>query len=332
MDNRISCFVIMPYSDAADSVYTDGILPALKSVFDKDILALRADKMGPQAITVRANVEGAIQTADFCIADITGNNPNVMFELGYASAQRKPTIVVRQAGAGSAPANVRDIAVLEYDPKRLDRFRDELTNVINRLVGSRNFRPASESVKAFSTNLLGDDAMMDEFLDSIRFTLSVLVASPRFFNQRLLPVIRAKGDEGVMIRIVCSDPEGEFARIRARDSSMSVQSYRNDLWAQVEELRHTLMRMKRGQIELRLTNQIVATSLYLSDTTALVLPYLAAGRSRESVGLAILKEDNPRGFALFLQQFGNAWEMGTSNVGAGRSAESALGDEPGNSE
>ena len=85
MPKRISCFVIMPYSDRSEEVYRLAVLPAIRDVHDADVLALRADQM-PSEVTLKARIESAVQSADFCIADVSGANPNVMYELGFAIA------------------------------------------------------------------------------------------------------------------------------------------------------------------------------------------------------------------------------------------------------
>ncbi len=49
------------------------------------------------------------------IADITGNNPNVMFELGWALALGKMPIVIRnEDNPNKVPFDVKDIRFISY--------------------------------------------------------------------------------------------------------------------------------------------------------------------------------------------------------------------------
>ncbi len=77
----------------------------------------------------------AIQRSEFVIADVSENNPNVLYELGYADAIQKPTILIRSLEeAASFPADLVGNPFLPYDPARLDklvhdlrrRFRDQM--------------------------------------------------------------------------------------------------------------------------------------------------------------------------------------------------------------
>ncbi|WP_371163826.1 hypothetical protein ABYF32_06095 [Buchananella felis] len=73
---------------------------------------LRADEIqsaGP--ITSRVIVE--IVNADICIADLTGRNPNVMYEVAIAHAADKPVILLQQE-EGGGPFDFADERVIHY--------------------------------------------------------------------------------------------------------------------------------------------------------------------------------------------------------------------------
>jgi len=55
-----------------------------------------------------------IISSNLCIADLTGNNPNVMWEVGYAHVLKKPIVIIRQ-GIGRLPFDVRDVRIIRYD-------------------------------------------------------------------------------------------------------------------------------------------------------------------------------------------------------------------------
>src|SRR5436853_2168864 len=126
MSDRLRCFIIMPYSKESDLVYSMAIAPALKNLRGYDIMMFRADTM-PRDLTIKAHVENAVRSADFCIADVTGHNPNVMYEVGYANAINKPIVLAKRRSSGLLPADISDIAILEYDEQNLDSFRGNLS-------------------------------------------------------------------------------------------------------------------------------------------------------------------------------------------------------------
>ncbi len=306
MPERLSCFVIMPYSQSSDEVYQRAILPALLHIPEADILPLRADQI-TQALTLKAHVESAVQSADFCIADITGGNPNVMYELGYAMANQKPVILIQETGSRQVPANLSGSLVHVYDRSKMNVFSVELKNVVRNLIGSLFTGGKRQRSEGFSANLLSDRSVFERFASSVRYSLSALVSTPRILLQHVLPRIELASRPELLVRVVCTDPEGEFSRIRSHDSGIPVSVYRAELWNELRELFNVFQQHTRSRGGLRLTNRMIGTSIYLSDEIALVFPYLAAGATRESAGIEIIRGREPQGFALFQQQFGMAW-------------------------
>src|SRR5204862_409394 len=61
----------------------------------------------------------ALRECSFCIADLTGSNPNVMWETGYAMALGKPVIVITQDLA-TLPFDMKDMQALCYDRTHLN--------------------------------------------------------------------------------------------------------------------------------------------------------------------------------------------------------------------
>ena len=75
------CFVIQPFDRGKfDKRYKDAFEPGLaKAGFE----AYRVDQ-DPGTDVVIAAIEEGIRRAAICLADVTTNNPNVWYELGYA--------------------------------------------------------------------------------------------------------------------------------------------------------------------------------------------------------------------------------------------------------
>jgi hypothetical protein len=83
------------------------------------------------------SVRRAIQRADFVIADLTGTDPNVMYELGYAHALRKTVLFVVQEGAErNIPSDLQENLYFAYDLSNPDNFRKYLQKWVERRVRS----------------------------------------------------------------------------------------------------------------------------------------------------------------------------------------------------
>lgn len=85
-------FILMPFSDEFDDVYHLGLKPACKNA---GAYAERVDEQIFQE-SILERIYNQIGKADIIIADMTGRNPNVFYETGYAHALGKPVILVTQ--------------------------------------------------------------------------------------------------------------------------------------------------------------------------------------------------------------------------------------------
>lgn len=84
-----------------------------------------------------------LQRSDFVIADVTGNNMFVAFELGYASAIRIPTLVLIQKGTDLKKSDIlmRGQLFMQYDPNDLTKLTTLVRNVLaHSIPGKRDFK------------------------------------------------------------------------------------------------------------------------------------------------------------------------------------------------
>ncbi len=73
-------------------------------------------------------IKSQILAADLVIGDITGRNPNVFYELGFADAYSKPVILVTQDDAHEVPTDIRHLEFIRYD---LSNDEDLIRNIDN---------------------------------------------------------------------------------------------------------------------------------------------------------------------------------------------------------
>lgn len=110
MRRQPRAFVAMPFSEPFDTFYRHVIRPKAQSLgFD----VIRIDeKPGPGIIF--EDIKREIEDAKVVIAEITAPNQNVFYELGYAHALNKPTILLAQRGR-ELPFDIRSYRVIFYD-------------------------------------------------------------------------------------------------------------------------------------------------------------------------------------------------------------------------
>jgi len=103
-------FVLMPFSKEFDDIYKFGIK---KTAEDLDIVAERVDEQHFSE-TILERVYRQIENCDFIIADMTGKNPNVFYEVGYAHAQGKLCALITQ-NATDIPFDLKHHTHVIYD-------------------------------------------------------------------------------------------------------------------------------------------------------------------------------------------------------------------------
>lgn len=93
----------------------------------------RADQIAKPGRITDQIVE-AIRDSTVILADITGSNPNVMFEVGFARALEKPLVLLNQ-NPDNSPFDLRDFRQIAYAPgtpaKTLDDLQQMLRNVLH---------------------------------------------------------------------------------------------------------------------------------------------------------------------------------------------------------
>ncbi|MFX3949620.1 hypothetical protein ACJBW9_09095 [Streptococcus suis] len=115
-------FVIMPFQNEFFEVYD-----MLKSKFSEDFEFTNAGDEGNQQ-NILMDIIHPIYESDIVIADLTGLNPNVMYELGLAHSFNKKTIVITKDDLSQLPFDLKQYRAKDYDTHFL-RF-EELLNYL----------------------------------------------------------------------------------------------------------------------------------------------------------------------------------------------------------
>lgn len=113
-------FVIMQFTPPFNELYAEVIQPIGQELgFD----VVRADETYGPGIII-ADIERQIVEATAVIADITPQNPNVYWEVGYSYALRKPTILIAQSDT-ELPFDVSPFRTLFYEDTIAGKTRVE---------------------------------------------------------------------------------------------------------------------------------------------------------------------------------------------------------------
>lgn len=126
--HKTSCFIMMPFSMdwsadvhriLADACRAAGVHP------------VRGDDLFTPT-DILEDIWQSINAADFVIADITGRNPNVLYELGIAHTLAKPVLILSKSAA-DIPIDLATRRVILYGQSQ-DIWREDLARSISQAI------------------------------------------------------------------------------------------------------------------------------------------------------------------------------------------------------
>jgi hypothetical protein len=125
------CFVIQPFDRGPfDKRFDDVLTPAID---DSGLAAYRVDR-DPTVTVPIDSIESGIREAAACLVDISTDNPNVWFELGYALACRKPVVLICAASRETRfPFDIQHRHVISYNTDSTSDFSKLQSDVSERL-------------------------------------------------------------------------------------------------------------------------------------------------------------------------------------------------------
>lgn len=166
------CFVVSPIGEEgseirsnADKLFKYVIKPVCEAC---EFEPVRVDKLN-DANSITQTIIEQLETADLVIADMTGHNPNVFYEMGFRARTKKPMIHLRKKGE-SLPFDVNTIRTLEYDLTDLDSV-EEVKERLKKTIETFNYSEndeAPEVQEAPESSNASIVAILYELLDMVK--------------------------------------------------------------------------------------------------------------------------------------------------------------------
>jgi len=122
-------FIIAPYDPDGQRVQ-DTVRQAIEEAGFE--VVQNVGNVRPGAVLASSVLDG-IRGADLIIADVSRPNPNVFYEMGFAHALRKPTILLFDIKSGSSlPSDLAGLEYIAYDPTNFRRLADLVRTITRR--------------------------------------------------------------------------------------------------------------------------------------------------------------------------------------------------------
>lgn len=176
---QITCFILIPFSEPFTRYYKEIIKPAVEQI---DAVPLRGDSLFRPSPIVD-DIWQMIQDANVVVAEMTGRNPNVFYELGLAHAIGKPVILISET-ISDVPFDLQSLRVILYnkdDPAWGATLRESLVASLRETL--RNTRAAVPPM--FRKRVISqapEDTEISVRLSAIEAAVSRLVLRPLSFD------------------------------------------------------------------------------------------------------------------------------------------------------
>jgi hypothetical protein len=159
------CFVMQPFDGGDfDKRFEEIYKPAIE---EAGFQPYRVDR-DPSATILIDNIENGIRDSVACFADITTDNPNVWFELGYAICAKKPMCIICGHEREKFPFDIQHRKIIRYKRASPSDFVTLRTSIVERLKYVMEHDATIEKIvetvtfnDKFSADIVKSDALSD---------------------------------------------------------------------------------------------------------------------------------------------------------------------------
>ena len=181
------CFVIQPFdNDKFDKRYVDIFQPAIEKA---ELEPYRIDKDLSVRIPIE-DIERGISDSLICFAEITTDNPNVWYELGYAFACKKDVVMVcSEERQGKFPFDIQHRHVITYKTGSKSDF-ETLEDTITKKI--KAFTQSQTTIKTLNIT----PVVETEGLKSHEVAILILITENQLTDTDSMTVYNLKNEMG----------------------------------------------------------------------------------------------------------------------------------------
>lgn len=311
------CFVLMPFGDPFD-LYYEGILsPAIR---DAGFEPKRADEIYKTGVII-SDIFAEIRKSAILIADLSGKNPNVFYELGYAHAFRLPVVIIAQS-LDDVPFDLRHQRVLLYKKegsKWGGQLRTNLTLYLQEVIDKettieeREERRGHIEVYRFFKERPAPSILLSILRNADAGSeINLLAMSMTILDDPRLPdALERKLKDGCRVRILTLQPNNpNMVKLIAAIEEIDWKVLKSDL-VNRDRIHKDLVRYRLdkhvGRIELCHYNSLPSYFIFMTNKTMIVGFYLRGKRGIFSPHVELRSRDS-NAYREFAKNFDLLWD------------------------
>jgi len=310
------CLVVQPFGVKKvgegetdfDAIF-ESLKPLQKIKTDMHITLNKADNVDFTTDKLIESVHYLVKKCDFFIADVTGNNPNVLYEVGFAAGLGKDErIILITQNPEEMPVDLRGLIRVRYRSDALEHLPADIEQHLLRVKQSIDRVETSEHYKvdAYATRLVADSNKMFENakdkIDILQTNLVTIEANHLNVLQNAM-----EKNKNLRIRILTLDPQSQYVGARARQLGFKdIGVFRAELSASLDLVR-VQFAGSNGRVQIRKYDEFPLQITYIIDDKVVSCVISTTGRSRDNCAFIIDK--NRKGIEhSFVDHFETLWE------------------------
>jgi hypothetical protein len=314
---RAKCVVLQPFGLKDDpltnsEINHDLIFNAIKNINNiRETFPIEVDRADGEnkELEIHAHIESFIKDSDFCIADFTGNNPNVLYESGLAVGFRKSVIFISQ-DVVNIPFDVRKYAIIKYEMSALDKLPILIDRHLDRVMDEID-KEKIEKLKRVEYFSQRDDAEIRERIHNSKEKIDILQTNLSIIQANYIPdIIKAlEKNKDLSIRMLTLNPQSIFVNFRGEQLEFKdkIDLYRGELETNLKTVAFQLKKFG-NRVQIKLYDDFPTQIVFFFDDDVLVGVVSNTGRSRENISF-LLSKGTPGVDKSFIEHFDKIWQF-----------------------
>jgi nucleoside 2-deoxyribosyltransferase len=310
----VRCFVIMPFGikriPGTDYEHDyDEVFNALNKLQNIDpkfpIEVFRADVEEVERENLATHVHSCIDSADFCIADITGKNPNVMYEIGFARGKGLKVIVICDENE-DIPTDLKGIVYVTYKKENLSGLASRVKQHFRRVT----FDMRKKDIVLPMVQYLArrNDGLIRNKIRESRLRIEILQTNLSILQRDFIDdiIVALETHENLKVRILTLDPQSVFVNYRANQlEDTEVRIFRAELLNALETT-YVKLRKYGNRVNIKIYDDFPSQIAFFFDGETLASVVSAMGRSRDNCAF-LVPPDMPNAQESFGHHFSHLW-------------------------
>jgi hypothetical protein len=301
-----------PDTQTGEVVDNDKIYQSLKALErirpSFPIEVYRADTQKYSKAELHAHVIQCVKRADFCVADFSGQNSNVLYETGYARGLGREVIVICR-DRNDVPTDLKELITVPYRIDDVDHLSNDIDQHLDRVILSVQELSAERAsqVRYFSKR---DDIFIRDSIHSatseihiLQTNLSTIEAN---YMTELLSALRS--NPTLRLRILTLDPQSIFVNFRGQQLGFreNISLYRGELEAALKGV-HFQLRSFGERAQIRIYDDFPTQIGFYFDDEIYACVVSATGRARDNCAF-LLSSSIPGAQESFVRHFDYLWD------------------------